>query len=327
MYSPTARVLTVLELLQSHDRLSGRELARRLEVDPRTIRRYIVRLQDMGIPIEAEHGPHGAYRLRRGFKLPPLMFTDGEAVALTLGLLAIRDLHLPVELSAVAGALAKTERVLPDTLLAQVQALQEAVTFHTRRHPEPIPATWVTQLSRAVQQGHQVQIRYQTQGTLTERLYAPYGLIMHEGYWYTAGYCQLRQDVRIFRLDRIQSLEPSQQTFVRPADFDVLAHVLQGLNAGPETEPVEILIQATLGQVQAVLWRCPGELEATAEGVFYRRTTYHLEAVALFVLSLSFPLEVRSPQALRDLLHHKAQQIFQCVGTGPDQPESPARQA
>src|SRR5215475_13349935 len=116
MYSPTSRLLTVLELLQSYKQMSGSELARRLEVDTRTVRRYIVTLQDMGIPVEGERGPYGTYQLQRGYKLPPLMFTDSEAVALTLGLLAIREFRFPVDVAAVEGALAKTERVLPEPL-------------------------------------------------------------------------------------------------------------------------------------------------------------------------------------------------------------------
>src|SRR5579864_1605037 len=81
MYFPTTRVLTVLELLQSHWQMSGPEMARRLEVDIRTVRRYITMLQDLGIPVEAERGRHGSYRLRPGFKLPPLMFTEEEVLA------------------------------------------------------------------------------------------------------------------------------------------------------------------------------------------------------------------------------------------------------
>src|SRR6266700_4528281 len=95
MYFPTTRVLTVLELLQSHQRLSGPDIAERLEVNPRTVRRYITMLQDLGIPVEAERGRYGTYRLRPGFKLPPLMFTEEEALALTLGLLAARRLDGP----------------------------------------------------------------------------------------------------------------------------------------------------------------------------------------------------------------------------------------
>src|SRR3712207_4792248 len=94
MYRPSTRVLTVLELLQSYGRMTGPELAERLEVNVRTARRYITMLQDLGIPIEAERGRYGAYRLRPGFKLPPMMFTEDEALALTLGLLAARQIGL-----------------------------------------------------------------------------------------------------------------------------------------------------------------------------------------------------------------------------------------
>src|SRR5919198_860851 len=111
MYFPTTRVLTVLELLQSHAQLSGPELAERLEVNTRTVRRYITMLQDLGIPVEAERGRHGSYRLRPGFKLPPLVFTDEEALAITLGLYSARRLGLMATASTVESALAKLERV------------------------------------------------------------------------------------------------------------------------------------------------------------------------------------------------------------------------
>ncbi|MDQ3327603.1 MAG: HTH domain-containing protein, partial [Chloroflexota bacterium] len=111
MYHPTARVLAVLELLQSHGRMTGAELARRLEVHVRTARRYVETLQDLGIPVEAERGRYGAYRLRPGYKLPPLMFSEDEVLALTLGLLAARKLGLAAAAPAVEGTLAKVERV------------------------------------------------------------------------------------------------------------------------------------------------------------------------------------------------------------------------
>src|SRR5687767_9627859 len=103
MYFPATRVLTVLELLQARGRMSGPELAARLEVDTRTVRRYITMLQDLGIPVEAERGRYGTYRLRPGFKLPPLLFTDDEALALTLGLLLARRLELAMAAPAVEG--------------------------------------------------------------------------------------------------------------------------------------------------------------------------------------------------------------------------------
>ena len=107
MYNPTTRLLTILELLQLHPVLSGVELAQRLEVDGRTVRRYVTMLQDMGIPVEAVRGRDGGYRLRPGFKLPPMMFTQHEALALALGLLLARRLGLGVEREAMEGAAAE----------------------------------------------------------------------------------------------------------------------------------------------------------------------------------------------------------------------------
>src|SRR5262245_53512581 len=178
MYSPTARLLTVLELLQSYKQISGSEIARRLEVDGRTVRRYIVMLQDMGIPVEAERGPYGTYQLQRGYKLPPLMFTDTEAVALTLGLLAIREYHFPVDTAAVEGALAKTERVIPEKLLYQARALREAITFNISPPPVQPQNDFVSILSSAVQGRQRVFVRYVAwNGEETEREFDPYGIV------------------------------------------------------------------------------------------------------------------------------------------------------
>ncbi|MBF3200643.1 transcriptional regulator, partial [Pseudomonas aeruginosa] len=107
MSKPTVRVLALLELLQSHGQLSGSELARRLEVDGRTLRRYIVALEELGIPISAERGRHGGYRLVAGFKLPPLMFSAEETLAVSLGLLAVRSLGLGESELALESAQAK----------------------------------------------------------------------------------------------------------------------------------------------------------------------------------------------------------------------------
>src|SRR3954447_11584866 len=130
MYHPTTRLLTVLELLQTHAQMSSTELAARLEVDVRTVRRYVLMLQDLGIPIEAEMGRYGGYALRPGFKLPPLMFSNDEALALILGLLAARNLGLTAASWPIEGALAKLERVLPEALHEQTEAMQSALVFN-----------------------------------------------------------------------------------------------------------------------------------------------------------------------------------------------------
>jgi predicted DNA-binding transcriptional regulator YafY len=102
-YRPTTRLLSMLELLQARGRMGGPELARRLEVGERTVRRYVAMLQEMGVPVEAERGRYGAYALRPGFRLPPMMFTDEEALALALGLLSARRLGLSGAAPAVEG--------------------------------------------------------------------------------------------------------------------------------------------------------------------------------------------------------------------------------
>jgi predicted DNA-binding transcriptional regulator YafY len=131
MYHPTSRVLTVLELLQARPYITGPELAARLEMDVRTVRRYITHLQDVGIPVEANIGRYGGYRLRPGFKLPPLIFTEEEATAIMLGLLASSWLEIGQSSHAIEGALAKVSRVLP---LKARERLIEVVDDRAVRH-------------------------------------------------------------------------------------------------------------------------------------------------------------------------------------------------
>ena len=142
MYHPTTRVLAVLELLQSRRRLGGAELAERLEVDGRTVRRYIAMLQDLGIPVEAERGRYGAYHLRPGFKLPPLMFSDEEALAVVLGLLAARRLGLALAAPDVEGALAKIERVRPCASASRRWKAPSPSTSRPPMRPPPARPSW-----------------------------------------------------------------------------------------------------------------------------------------------------------------------------------------
>ena len=193
-----------MELLQSRSTMTGADLARRLEVNIRTVRRYVEILQDLGIPVVAERGRHGAYRLRPGFKMPPLVFSDDEALALTLGLLAVRRLGLIIAAPAVEGALAKVNRVLPATLAERVQAVQEVLVLHVGRPNASPPGATLFAFSTAVEQHRQVHIHYVSgRGEETERIVDPYGVVYHAGVWYTAGYCHLRQEPRTFRLDRV----------------------------------------------------------------------------------------------------------------------------
>ena len=132
MASPTSRLLELLELLQARPLTTGREIADRLGIDARTARRYIEVLQGLGIPVEGQRGVGGGYRIRPGYRLPPLMLGDEEAVAVVLGLLATRS-------AGTDGALAKIRRVLPTTLRRQVEALEESLGFTATTGAPPLP--------------------------------------------------------------------------------------------------------------------------------------------------------------------------------------------
>src|SRR4249920_3697209 len=129
MLTPTARLLELLELLQAQPLITGRQISDRLGIDPRTVRRYVEALKDLGIPVEGQRGVGGGYRIRPGYRLPPLMLTNDEAVVVSLGLLAARRLGLDNANDAADGALRKLHRVLPTTLRRQVEALEHSLGF------------------------------------------------------------------------------------------------------------------------------------------------------------------------------------------------------
>src|SRR5215469_3814316 len=251
VYRPTARVLTVLELLQARGRMTGAELARRLEVDVRTVRHYIETLIDLGIPVEGQRGRYGAYRLRPGYKLPPLIFTEDEALALTLSLLVGKQSGLAQVAPAFDGVLAKVERVLPATSRARIQAVELSVAF-SGNAPATAPSSLaVLALSSAIQNGLRVLMRYRSsRDELTERAFDPYGIAYHLGFWYTIGYCHLRDDQRLFRLDRITEIEMTGETFSPPANFSALKEVQRALATVKRQWRIEVWLETTLQQAQ-----------------------------------------------------------------------------
>jgi predicted DNA-binding transcriptional regulator YafY len=318
MYFPTTRVLTVLELLQSHQRLSGPELAERLEVDARTVRRYITMLQDLGIPVETERGRYGYYRLRPGFKLPPLMFNDDEAFALTIGLIAARKLDLAVAAPAVEGALAKIERVLPVNLLEQVRAVQQTLVLNFNASSVAPTSKIVIMLSVARLQTRQVSIRYQGwKSEVTERILDPYGIVCREGFWYVVGYCHLRTELRTFRLDRILHVEILDEIFQPPLDFDCAAFAARALASMPVGYLIEVLLDTTLENVQHWIPSDLAILEQVQDGVTFRCYAGNLDWIAHLLLGLRCPLVIRQPaelcDAMRRLAEHAAQMAEQYV--------------
>jgi len=272
------------------------------------VRRYIMMLQDLGVPVEAERGRYGSYRLRPGFKLPPLMFTDDEALALTLGLLAARKMGLTVAAPAVEGALAKIERVLPTALRTRVQAVEETLVFDfTPSSAVPNNEVVVT-LCAAAQQGRRVEMCYRNWNSSeeTRRTVDPYGLVYRSGFWYMVGYCHLRADLRTFRLDRIVSTGMNEESFTRPPNFDCLAHVLQSLPKTPNTWYIDVRLETTLEDARRVVPPALALLEEDEHGVNFRCYVDNLDWIAYVLLGLGCPLVVRQPAELRDALQRLA---------------------
>jgi predicted DNA-binding transcriptional regulator YafY len=317
VYHPTTRLLTALELLQSRRQLSGPELADRLEVNVRSVRRYITMLQDLGIPVEGERGRYGAYRLRPGFKLPPLMFSEEEALALVLGLATARRLGLAEPALAAEGALAKIERVLPVALRERVQAVQESLVLALSA-PAPMPnSELVVTLGVAVRQKRQVWLRYRSwAGEETERTFNPYSLVYREGRWYTVGYCQLREDIRVFRLDRVIEASLRDETFTSPAAFDALGHVERAIARTPGIWHVVVLLKTTLAEARGQIPPALATLEETENGVIMRCYVNQLEWIAHVLAGLGCPLVIQQPDELRLALAEHARHLAQWAEAG-----------
>jgi predicted DNA-binding transcriptional regulator YafY len=312
MYHPTTRVLAVLALLQAHGRLSGSELAGRLEVNIRTLRRYIIMLQDLGIPIEAERGRNGAYMLSAGFKLPPMMFTNEEALALTVGLISARRFNLADTDRAVESAFAKLERVMPLELKSHVRALTETITLDVNRASSTPPSEAVlSTMSSASQLQQRVHIRYHpNQGQDTERDFDPYGLTYYLHKWYVVGYCHLRQDLRSFRLDRITHINAIDAHFKRPEGFDPLAHMMQAIATLPRKFAFELLLKTDIKTAQNEVFDVLGILEPSEEGIIMRGSVEDLDWLARQISIFSFDFVVREPEELRaELTKHAAKLV------------------
>ncbi|HEX2915998.1 MAG TPA: YafY family protein [Chloroflexia bacterium] len=311
MYHPTSRVLTVLELLQSQPNITGPKLAASLEVDVRTVRRYVTMLQEMGIPVEANTGRYGGYRLRPGFKLPPLMLNEEEALALTLGLMAAKRLGLAATGLAIEGALSKVERVLPAEVRQRVNAVQETLILDLPPTEVTVASRILTTLSKAVQQAQQVKMSYRSRDNGTsERLFDPYSIVCHGGRWYTAGYCHLRQDLRVFRLDRVESVEALVAHFSRPADFDGLKFILESFAAIPDKWDVEVLLKCDFEEASRKVMPSLALLEPAPGGTLFRSAFNDLDWMARYLVSLGCDLEIRQPQELREAFRRLAEEIL-----------------
>jgi len=318
VYSPTTRLLTILERLQSRRSVSGPELAAELEVDIRSVRRYIASLRDLGIPIDGEPGRAGTYRLRPGYRLPPVMFTNPEMIAVMLGLAAVREMGL-AEACGADSAIDKINRVLPDSLRTQAQAIQTALSFVSRRDRALVPDTVLANASLATYQQRQLWMDYAgTRGEPTQRIVDLYGVTFHGGNWYAVGYCNLRNDFRTFRLDRIIHHRLLDDTFVRVPGFSAHEFLWQSLSIAPGMWTAVILVD---GEEQEIRSRIPPELghvEPDGDRFRWECRVSDLEWMARVLMTVEFPMQVVGPPELHETLNTMAGRITSMISRAPN---------
>jgi predicted DNA-binding transcriptional regulator YafY len=306
-------VLGLLELLQAHHVLGGRELAARLGVDERTVRRYARTLAELGVPVTATRGRYGGYRLAPAYKLPPLMFTDDEAVAVLLGLLAADRIGLATDRPASGTALAKLRRVLPTGLATRVGAVEEALGFSLSRPARAAgpDAGVLLALGTAVAGRRRVEIGYTAwRGAASRRELDPYGLVFHAGRWYVTGHDHQRDEIRTFRLDRVSDVVARPGSgFEVPADFDPVATVTRGLAAVPYRHEVEVLVEATVDEARAWLPRTVATVRAAPAGTLVACRAESLAGMAQLIAGWPWGYTVIRPDELRGALLAHASRI------------------
>ncbi|MFF1513886.1 helix-turn-helix transcriptional regulator [Streptomyces sp. NPDC058305] len=256
MSRPTGRVLTLLELLQSGGTRTIADLAERLGVDGRTVRRYVDHLIDLDVPVEAVRGRYGGYRLGPGHRLPPLMLGEDEAVAVLLGLVAGRRTGLTTA-TATAGetAAAKIRRVLPRPLAARVDAVLESLAFTEPAGESAAPdAGILLTLADAVRHRRPVAIRYtDREGRRGDRTLHPQGVVAHAGRWYVTGRDPGIGEDRTFRLDRVADARLLPGSFEAIEGPDPARRVLSGFATAPYRHEVTLRIRGTAEQIRTRL--------------------------------------------------------------------------
>jgi predicted DNA-binding transcriptional regulator YafY len=301
----TDRVLKLLEVLQDRPSATGPELARELQTDTRTIRRDITALRDLGIPIEGERGRGGSYRIKPGYRVPPLMFTPKEAAAVALGLMAAKRLGIETE-----SALTKVRRVLPDRLRLPVEALEQTLGFTDQNTPDPPDAETLLALADAARRGRRLKIRYtDSQGESSTREITPWGVVAHRGRWYAAAFDHGRETPRTIRADRTKDVMPMGTGQRAPGGFDPTDFVSRSLASVPWQHGVEVLLHT---DYETALERFPptlAGLEETPDGVVLRLRADSLDWAAGLLAGANYDFTIREPPALKDAVRRIARRL------------------
>ncbi|BBH71732.1 transcriptional regulator [Actinoplanes sp. OR16] len=308
MTRPTARVLTLLEILQSGGVHTVARLAERLGVDERTVRRYAGHLLDLEIPIESVRGRYGGYRLAPGFRMPPLMLTGEEALAVVLGLMAGKRAGLA---SASESAAAKVRRVLPKTLGSRLEALVAAIDFTAPGSDGPT-ASVLLELAEAAGRRRPVRVDYVDRaGRSSERILHPYGMVAHSGRWYVTGLDAARGEMRTLRLDRIGAVRIVAGEFEVPADFQPADVVLNSLAGTPWRYEVVVAVRGEAEEVRTRLRLSLADVSPGDAGwSVVRFRAERLTWVPGVLAGLDLPFVIEQPAELREVVREWASRIL-----------------
>ncbi|MEW2582069.1 helix-turn-helix transcriptional regulator [Streptomyces virginiae] len=333
MPRPTGRVLTLLELLQSGGTRTVAELADRLGVEGRTVRRYVDQLIDLDVPVESVRGRYGGYRLAPGYRLPPLMLSDDEALAVVLGLVAGRRAGLTTaERTASETASAKIRRVLPQHIARRLDTLLEALAFTEQPGGSDTPDVGVLlTIADAVRHHRPASIRYTDRdGRRSERTLHAYGIVAHAGRWYVTGKDARIGEERTFRLDRIADARTLPGSFEAPALPDPEQRLLSGFATAGYRHEVTLRIHGTVEQIRARLPAGVASLEENGSEAGEDRATERWRRVELraerldwlppVLASLDRPFVIERPDELRALVIALADRLAS-YAAGPDREE------
>jgi predicted DNA-binding transcriptional regulator YafY len=310
----THRVLTLLSLLQSRPTWSGPELAERLGVTTRCVRRDVQRLRDLGYPVHAAQGVAGGYRLGAGQALPPLLLDDDEAVAIAV------SLRLATELSSEMGevgvrALAKLDQVLPARLRGQVRDV------HAATASIEVPAAdggldVLLELSRACAATERVRFGYRAgDGTGSERRVEPYRVVRAARRWYLVAFDLDRDDWRTFRLDRVHDLERTRWRFAPRAAPDPVEYVRSSLAVSPYRFVLRARVHAPADEVRRSV--PAATVTVTADGpdaCLLESGGDDPDLIALHLARLPFELDVLGPDVVREAAARLAERCARLAG-------------
>jgi predicted DNA-binding transcriptional regulator YafY len=310
MLETSARLLRLLSLLQSRRDWTGPDLAERLEVTPRTLRRDVDRLRRLGYPVEAASGPAGGYRLGIGAALPPLLLDDTEAVAIAVGLRTASGGTVTGLAEAAEAALTKLERVLPARLRERVDALTSSTITLTGTGPAVEPAELVL-LARACRESEQLRFGYlDGRDRRTERTVEPHRLVSTGRRWYLVARDQDRDDWRTFRVDRIEAPTPTGRRFTPDPPPDLEALVSKSISVAPYRWQARVRVQASSAVVAAQVPPTVGWVEDADTECVLHVGGDRMDSLIAHLIALGHPFEVLEPPQLRVRVHELATRLL-----------------